>query len=95
MTEIEELRAEIAALRREIAEMRADRVVHHYHHQAAPAPFTQAPYVSPTVVPQPIYPGGPFPATCGGSALKSAGVADTWCWNGGEPLTLGDSGTRV
>lgn len=73
MTEIEQLRQEVAALRREIAEIRADRVVHHYHHQAAPAPFVLHEPLSPTV--KPMYPGGPYPATCGGTALGGVGLA--------------------
>ena len=73
-TLIEELRQEIVALRREIAELRGERVVHHYHHQAAPAPFIQAP--------TPLYPGGPIPTTCGGSAV-GVGFSDAWAWNGG------------
>lgn len=70
--ELEKLRTEIAALRRELAEMRADRVVHHYHHQAGPAPFVQQTPFAPAQ--RPIYPGGPYLATCG-KAIDSWGVA--------------------
>lgn len=62
MTEFEALRAEVAALRKELADLRAERreVHHHYHHHAAP-------YVPQTLmppVPRPYYPGGPWPVTC-------------------------------
>jgi len=44
MTKLDELRAEIAELRKEVAALRADRTVHHYHHQAAPTPFAPQPW---------------------------------------------------
>jgi len=70
--ELESLRKEVAELRAEVERLRADRTVHHYHHQAAPAPLMLPP-LSPTVVPQPLYPGGPYPATGGGQATGIAG----------------------
>lgn len=56
MTEIESLRAEVAALRREITDLKSARTtVVHNHYHAQPA----------SLLPQgarPTYPGGPIPA---------------------------------
>ena len=60
MSELEDLRKEVAELRRELAEVRANQVVHHYHHQAPPVYVAPSPYM-----PAPYYPGGPYPTTCG------------------------------
>lgn len=64
MSEIENLRAEIAALRKELDELKASREVHHYHHQGAPASFVQPQYQTWPGV-SPTYPGGPLPITSG------------------------------
>lgn len=77
MTEIEELRAEIAKLREEIAGLRADRSIHHYHHGPSPLEPQIPRYVHPW--PQPMYPLlPPYPqVTCGGQAV---GIG-TSSWN--------------
>lgn len=78
MSEIEELRAEVAKLREEVERFRADRVVHHYHHQAQPAPF-----IGPAYQP-PQWPVGPLPVTC-------AQRPDTSLWMNGQAITMGMS----
>lgn len=83
MTEIEELRAEIAKLREEVSALRAGQTVHHYHHQAQPAPFVG----SPTSVPHwPRY----YPATSGGVAI-SGGLASQ-PYNPAITMGLSESG---
>lgn len=74
-TELAELREEVTALRREIAELRADRAVHHYHHAPSPLESQGWPYYigSPNLLPQrppaPYYPQY-VPATCGGNSSE-------------------------
>jgi hypothetical protein len=68
MTEIEELKAEIVKLREEVARLAAGQVVHHYHH--GPSPLEYQPARSPTIWPQPCFPGYPY-VTCGGETRFS------------------------
>lgn len=59
MTEIEELRAEVAKLREEIVVLKlAGPVVHYHHHEAQPLTYM------PNGQPAPYYPGGPLSTTC-------------------------------
>lgn len=89
MTEVEELRAEVASLREEVAAIRGDRSVHHYHHQAAPALFVSPLPLAPSVPHWPTY----YPATAGGvggavatTFTAIAGGTDQRCENGPRSL---------
>lgn len=70
--EIKKLYAEIEALRQEVAALRADRSVHHYHH-APPWHETQHwPRYSPGS-PMPRYPFGPQPMGISTTSGRSSG----------------------
>lgn len=82
MSEIEELREEVARLRKEVADLRAGSVVHHYHHrvmgETLPAP---QPYSVPTAP----YPGAPFPVVCETTRFISGGASgELPQWSGGH-----------
>lgn len=64
MSEIEQLRAEVAVLRREIADLKASRTteIHNHYHGQPASLLPQGP--------RPLYPGGPHPATCGPLRLQ-------------------------
>mgnify|MGYP001595730174 CR=1 FL=1 len=67
MTEVEKLRQEVAALRREIETLKAERVVHHHYHQPPQFTLPPAPF-APTA--RPMHPGSPFVTTCAASGVQ-------------------------
>lgn len=74
MSELAELKAEIAALRKEIEGLRAERVVHHHYH-AAPAPYTLQPPLDPRYYP--YQPNWAWPYCGIGIGGQAVGIAPT------------------
>lgn len=83
MTEIEELRAEVAALREELRALKITGVNHYHYHSAPPWPYPQ-----PYSVPQ-IY---PWQTTCGGSVepiQPQLRLPNQWANRGSQSDLLG------
>lgn len=86
MTELEALRAEVAKLREEIADLRRSGVTHH-HHYHQPAPWAPNYDLAPVV--RPYYPDAPIPVTCGGFGFAPIAYNDVRMTRAGgcEPIS--------